>query len=187
MKKLLALILALGLMFCFVACGSDSDNDYDDDDILASLKDKIDDDDDDDNDSKYDKDDEDEDVDVDDDDDEDDNDSKVTTSSGKTAINKYLNSIKSQLDDLVDNYESMGILIDVYAEGNDTLVYEYTYKNQIDAKAAKESLESTLDSTDDTFKENVKQINKECSAVKKIKVVYVNADGKTITSRTYKV
>ena len=183
MKKLLALIFIFALVMCMAACGADKKDDASSSDASSTV-------------SKTDttssvtsttssK---------------DETSSESNTSSeaskptasskpaatAKNNLDKFLESQKDELKAMEDSMAGSGMKMKIYGENGNTIVYKYTYETQLDAATAKPLLEDALDEAAATFKYALTSIKSECSAVTKLKVIYVNADGKTITSRTFK-
>lgn len=104
----------------------------------------------------------------------------------KNNLDKYLESQKDEIKAMEDAMSAQGMNMKIYGENGNTLVYKYTFAQQLDAATIKPILDQTMDESASSFKESLKDVKAECSAVTAIKVIYANADGKTITSRTFK-
>ena len=104
----------------------------------------------------------------------------------KNNLDKYLESQKDEIKAMEDAMSAQGMNMKIYGENGNTLVYKYTFAQQLDAATIKPILDQTMDESASSFKESLKGVKAECSAVTAIKVIYANADGKTITSRTFK-
>ena len=101
--------------------------------------------------------------------------------------------IKHTLKDYVKQVKKSGLSdndtmkIDVYAEDN-TFVYAFTYKTQIEEDklaSVKKSLESSLESSSDTYTGVIDEIHDYTGLDAEVKVIYKNADGKTIAEKTF--
>lgn len=80
--------------------------------------------------------------------------------------------------------------VEVYAEGDDTLVFEYTYKDDIeDSKKSlyKETLEKEMDkdTVADTMESSKEMIATASGRDIKIKMIYLTNDGDVLAERTY--
>ena len=122
----------------------------------------------------------------------------ITTVFGLTAcgetpeqkLKSYIQSdaVKEQIDSMTSQFESM-LDIDVKAEG-ETLVFDFTYKTQIDdatLSIVKSSLETAFSSLASTFETLANQIKKEVGLAGATVVININnADGKSIVNFEYK-
>ena len=77
--------------------------------------------------------------------------------------------------------------IDVKADGN-VLVYDYTYRTQVDESllpSVKATLDKSLEATESTFVTLADTLQSQIEEDIKIKVVYRNADSEIITEKTF--
>ncbi len=124
-------------------------------------------------------------------------DSSETESSKSSEESKTASSasskIKHTLKDYVKQVKKSGLSdndtmkIDVYAEDN-TFVYAFTYKTQIEEDklaSVKKSLESSLESSSDTYTGVIDEIHDYTGLDAEVKVIYKNADKKTIAEKTF--
>lgn len=117
-------------------------------------------------------------------------DSKDSDASSKKypTLKKYLEdpaNIKGI--DAVKESSSGTMDIDVKADGN-TMVYDYTYRTKIedsDLPGVKQTIDSSLDSTESTFVGLADTLQNQIEEDIKVKIVYRNADGEVITERTF--
>ena len=104
------------------------------------------------------------------------------TESAKHTIQEYVDQVKKGGIEENDTME-----IDVLAEDN-TFVYSFTYKNQIEEdtlQGVKESLENSLETSSETYLGVVDEICDYTGLDADVKVVYKNKDGSVIAERTY--
>ena len=107
------------------------------------------------------------------------------------TVGDYLNdpTVQAQIESSKQASSGMGMDIDVYAEGDDTLVYDYTYQQHFtDAQvsAAKTQLDTQLENYESTFMAVVDELEQNVDQPNpKVKVIYRNDDGTIITSKTY--
>lgn len=115
-------------------------------------------------------------------------DSKAESSaSSKSKKNKHT------LEDYVEQVKKGGLSendtmdIDVYAE-NDTFVYSFKYKTQIEEdklSGVQESLLESLESSADTYTGVIDEISDYTGLNAKVRVIYKNADDTIIAEKTY--
>lgn len=129
--------------------------------------------------------------------------SENSTASAETDITKSETNSSKKFETLQDYFDdpvntegfediknAMGNTVDagVYVEGN-TIVYDYRFLTDIDSSklgSAKETLDTTLDAYESTYKNTVSEIQNTVDEDITLRVVYRNADKTVITERTYK-
>lgn len=193
MKRILLIMLAVLMVFSLVACGekkedssdtssavtsSDTDQSKDDAESKEADESKKSDDADDAKDT---------------DDSKDTNDANDSDSS--KASSKQYATLKECLDDPnsltgideVKKASSDVLDIDVKADGN-VLVYDYTYRTQVDESllpSVKSTLDKSLEATESTFVTLADTLQSQIEEDIEIKVVYRNADSEIITEKTF--
>lgn len=117
--------------------------------------------------------------------------SSKSTSGGKYAtVQEMLDDtdIQKEIEDSMGDNEQVSL--EVYAEGDDTLVYNCSFKQHLDdaqAASAKVTLDEYLEEQgEDTFGPLLTQLETYVDQPNpKIKVIYSNDDGTVITSKVY--
>ena len=79
--------------------------------------------------------------------------------------------------------------LDVFTENGDTIVYQYTYKEQYDKStldAMKEAIDSSLDKQTDLYTGMIEDVESTTGVENvKIKLAYYLPDGTQVTEKTY--
>ena len=103
------------------------------------------------------------------------------SSSGKqyATVKEYLDrpDVQSQINSTIESNKSDEMSMSIYAEGDDTLVYDYLFTQTYDENGVAEG--STFTSVAGTLKTYVVVENP------KVKVVYRNGDNTVITEKTF--
>lgn len=96
--------------------------------------------------------------------------------------------IKSQIDSMKSQFESAGLSIDIYAEGDSTLVYEYKYSQQLPiTDETKQALDQALESQRATFEMVLNSVSLAVGIDNPTCVIkYLNADGSEILVKEFK-
>lgn len=172
MKKLLALLLALAMLFAFAACGSSNDDDDDDDNgktlsKVSSVKDDGDDDDDDDGKGS----------------------SEITISipdaSVSTQIDDYIDANKETYESIMESFEDM-FEFEIYSSGS-SMVYSYKYLIDLgDIDTMKEALDGAYDTSKSAMLSDLKLLQETVPGAESIIVKYLTKDGTVITTQEYK-
>ncbi len=187
MKRILLIMLAVLMVFSLVACGekkedssdtssavtsSDTDQSKDDAESKEADESKKSDDADDSKDTK----------------DANDSDSSKASSKQYATLKECLDDPNSLTGiDEVKKASSDVLDIDVKADGN-VLVYDYTYRTQVDESllpSVKSTLDKSLEATESTFVTLADTLQSQIEEDIEIKVVYRNADGEIITEKTF--
>lgn len=124
--------------------------------------------------------------------------SAVSSAAGSNAaakqyktVKEYLETpqVKSEVDASVEKNTNDTMSMSVYAEGDDTLVYDYAFKQtygESEVPALKASLDDSLEKNASTFQDVVTSLGSYISVESpKVKVIYRNGDESVITERTY--
>ena len=172
MKKLLALLLAMAMLFAFAACGSSNDDDDDDDNgktlsKVSSVKDDGDDDDDDDGKGS----------------------SEITISMPDTSVSSqiddYIDANKETYESIMESFENM-FEFEVYASGS-SMVYSYKYLIDLgDIDTVKEALDGAYDASKSAMLSDLKLLQETVPGAESIIVKYLTKDGTVITTQEYK-
>lgn len=107
------------------------------------------------------------------------------------TVKEYLETpqVKTEIDASVEKNTTDTMTMAVYAEGDDTLVYDYAFKQtygENEVPALKASLDDSLEKNASTFQEVVTTLDNYISVDNpKVKVIYRNGDESVITERTY--
>lgn len=102
------------------------------------------------------------------------------------TLQSYINSIQSQLDEVLDVYAQQGLSIQVVARGN-SLAYVYRYTIDIaDIATARQQLASALAMQASTFENVLKELKNEVPSAESVIVEYQAKDGSVIYSKEYK-
>lgn len=187
MKRILLIMLAVLMVFSLVACGekkedssdtsssvtsSDTDQSKDAAESKEADESKKSDDADDSKDTK----------------DANDSDSSKTSSKQYATLKECLDDPNSLTGiDEVKKASSDVLDIDVKADGN-VLVYDYTYRTQVDESllpSVKSTLDKSLEATESTFVTLADTLQSQIEEDIEIKVVYRNADSEIITEKTF--
>lgn len=187
MKRILLIMLAVLMVFSLVACGekkedssdtssavtsSDTDQSKDAAESKEADESKKSDDADDSKDTK----------------DANDSDSSKASSKQYATLKECLDDPNSLTGiDEVKKASSDVLDIDVKADGN-VLVYDYTYRTQVDESllpSVKSTLDKSLEATESTFVTLADTLQSQIEEDIKIKVVYRNADSEIITEKTF--
>lgn len=187
MKRILLIMLAVLMVFSLVACGekkedssdtssavtsSDTDQSKDAAESKEADESKKSDDADDSKDTK----------------DANDSDSSKTSSKQYATLKECLDDPNSLTGiDEVKKASSDVLDIDVKADGN-VLVYDYTYRTQVDESllpSVKATLDKSLEATESTFVTLADTLQSQIEEDIEIKVVYRNADSEIITEKTF--
>ena len=187
MKRILLIMLAALMVFSLVACGekkedssdtssavtsSDTDQSKDAAESKEADESKKSDDSDDSKDTK----------------DANDSDSSKTSSKQYATLKECLDDPNSLTGiDEVKKASSDVLDIDVKADGN-VLVYDYTYRTQVDESllpSVKSTLDKSLEATESTFVTLADTLQSQIEEDIEIKVVYRNADSEIITEKTF--
>ena len=187
MKRILLIMLAALMVFSLVACGekkedssdtssavtsSDTDQSKDDAESKEADESKKSDDADDSKDTK----------------DANDSDSSKASSKQYATLKECLDDPNSLTGiDEVKKASSDVLDIDVKADGN-VLVYDYTYRTQVDESllpSVKSTLDKSLEATESTFVTLADTLQSQIEEDIEIKVVYRNADSEIITEKTF--
>ncbi len=109
--------------------------------------------------------------------------------SESSALQKYIDDNKEQLDELESAMASSGMNLAVEVDGN-TLVYKYQYTEDLGDDAAvdsvKEALATSMDAASSTFESLLTQLKSEVSEAEGIKVIYNDKDGNELYSKEFK-
>lgn len=174
MKKLLALLLAMAMLFAFAACGSSNDDDDDDDNgkTLSKVSSVKDDDEDEGGDKK-----------------EEDTKSEITVSipdaSVSTQIDDYIDANKETYESIMESFEDM-FEFEVYASGS-SMVYSYKYLIDLgDIDTMKEALDGAYDTSKSAMLSDLKLLQETVPGAESIIVKYLTKDGTVITTQEYK-
>ena len=104
------------------------------------------------------------------------------------SIADYLNDPDVQDSINAEMEEDDGFKMDVYAEGDDTVVYKYTFSEHFDSDqidALKELMEEEFD--EDSFDEVIDEIKEYVNVSEpKVRVIYCNDDGTEISNMIFK-
>ncbi len=107
------------------------------------------------------------------------------------TVKEYLETpqVKAEIDASVERNTTDNMTMSVYAEGDDTLVYDYSFRQtygENEVPTLKASLDDSLEENASTFREVVTTLNGYISVENpKVKVIYRNGDASVITERTY--
>lgn len=107
------------------------------------------------------------------------------------TVKEYLETpqVKTEVDASVEKNTTDNMTMSVYAEGDDTLVYDYSFRQtygENEVPTLKASLDDSLEENASTFREVVTTLNGYISVENpKVKVIYRNGDASVITERTY--
>lgn len=173
MKKIAALLLCLVLLLSFAACGGGS-SDTDDKDTVSTSS-KADKNDDKSNGKKDDKEDDKSEISI-----------TLPSTDAEKEIQKAIDAIKPELDEMKDTYAELGLSVDVEAR-NTAFVYVFRYTIDIpDVNAVKEALDESFDGLEDTYLSIFSTFKAKCPSIKSIVLEYQAKDGTVITSHEYK-
>ena len=107
------------------------------------------------------------------------------------TVKEYLETpqVKTEVDASVEKNSNDTMSMSIYAEGDDTLIYDYSFKQtygENEIPALKASLDDSLEKNTSTFQEVVTTLQQYISVANpKVKVIYRNGDASVITERTY--
>lgn len=96
--------------------------------------------------------------------------------------------VKSQLDSIKSQLESAGLSVNIYAEGDSTIVYEYKYGQQLTVTdELKQTLDKALEAQSSTFKSVLSAISLAVNVDNPTCVIkYLNADGSEVLVKEFK-
>ncbi len=103
------------------------------------------------------------------------------------TLESYIESIQSQLDAQIKQYEEQGMKMEVKAEGN-KLVYIYQYTTDLGADNAtlKTALDGELEKVSATFSGVLSALKTEVPSAEAVVVRYLDVNGAEITSQEWK-
>ena len=107
------------------------------------------------------------------------------------TVKEYLETpqVKTEVDASVEKNTNDTMTMSVYAEGDDTLVYDYSFRQtygENEVPTLKASLDDSLEKNASIFQEVVTSLSNYTSVENpKVKVIYRNGDESVITERTY--
>lgn len=116
--------------------------------------------------------------------------SEPEKSSKISTIDDYINNeeVQSQLKKSMSAFADT-MSLDVFTENGDTIVYQYTYKEQYDKStldAMKEAIDSSLDKQTDLYTGMIEDVESATGVENvKIKLAYYLPDGTQVTEKTY--
>ncbi len=101
------------------------------------------------------------------------------------TLESYIDSIKSEFDEMAASFQEQGLTFRVEAEEN-SLVYIYQYLQDFeDLDALKPALEQSLDSMSSTFTSALAQVKAVVPSTESIIIKYLAKDGTLICSKEF--
>lgn len=118
-------------------------------------------------------------------------DDDVSTEKKYATLEEFINSDEAAdtVEMAQDSLENSGMDFSLEAEGQNRLIYKYTFKTQLSddvVEQAQEKLDGVLDSYQDLYNRSVEQVENVVDVDDLVIVLrYVNADGTTIAEKSY--